>query len=43
MITASEYLKKEIGKAGSPEREKFKEKSYAYYLSEILKSRKKQL
>ena len=43
MLTASKYLKKEIGKVGSPEREKFKEESYAYYLSEILKTRRKQL
>lgn len=43
MITASEYLKKEIGKEGSPDREKFRQDSYAYYLSEILKSRRKQL
>ncbi|MBK7811502.1 MAG: helix-turn-helix transcriptional regulator [Saprospiraceae bacterium] len=43
MITASEYLKKEIGKEGSPDREKFRQESYAYYLSEILKSRRKQL
>lgn len=43
MQTASKYLKKEIGKEGSPEREKFKDESYAYYLCEILKSRRKQL
>jgi len=43
MLTASKYLTKEIGEEGSPEREKFKEESYAYYLSEILKSRRKQL
>lgn len=43
MITARKYLKIEIGNEGSPEREKFKEESYAYYLSEILKSRRKQL
>jgi ribosome-binding protein aMBF1 (putative translation factor) len=43
MITVKEYSKKDIGEIGSPEREKFKEESYAYYLSEILKSRRKQL
>ncbi len=43
IITAKEFLKKEIGDCGSHEREKFKEESYAYYLSEILRSRRKQL
>lgn len=43
MITAKEYLTKEIGETGSPEREKFKEDAYVYYLSEILKTRRKQL
>ena len=40
---ASEFLNKEVGKEGSEKREKFKEDAYSYYLSEILKSRRKQL
>jgi len=43
MITASEYLRKQVGEVGSPERDKFTEEAYAYYLCEILKSRRKQL
>ncbi len=40
---ASEILNKEVGEEGSEKREKFKEDAYSYYLSEILKSRRKQL
>ena len=40
---ASEILNTEIGEEGSEKREKFKEEAYSYYLSEILKTRRKQL
>ena len=43
LLTAKEYLSKEIGKEGSKARETFNEKAYSYYLSEILKSRRKEL
>lgn len=43
LITADEYLSEKVGKQGSNEREKHNEKAYSYYLSEILKSRRKEL
>ena len=43
LITAEEYLSKKIGKEGSVERTMHREKAYSYYLSEILKSRRKEL
>ncbi len=43
LITAAEFLNNEIGPINSPERERFKNEAYAYYLSEILKQRRKQL
>ncbi len=43
LIEASEILDKEFGKEGSKTRNKFKEDSYTYYLSEILRSRRKEL
>lgn len=43
LVTANEFLNKEVGPVGSTERQKFKEEAYAFYLSEILKSRRKQL
>ena len=42
-IEASKYLDKKYGKKGTKTREDFTEKAYAYYLSEILKSRRKEL
>jgi DNA-binding XRE family transcriptional regulator len=42
-ITAEEYLSEKIGKRGSARREEHREKAYAFYLSEILKSRRKEL
>lgn len=42
-IDGKAYLDKKIGKEGSQEREQFKEEAYTYYLSEILKSRRKEL
>ena len=43
LLEASELLDKEFGKEGTKSRNKFKEKAYAYYLSEILRSRRKEL
>ncbi len=41
--TAEEILNKSYGKPGTKKREKFREEAYAYYLSEILKSRRLEL
>lgn len=41
--TANEILDKKYGKSGTTKRKKFTEKAYAYYLSEILKERRKEL
>lgn len=43
LINGNELLDKEYGKEGSESRNKFKEEAYTYYLSEILKSRRKEL
>jgi len=43
VIDGETYLDKKIGKEGSLEREQFKEEAYTYYLSEILKNRRKEL
>lgn len=43
VIYGKDYLDKKIGKEGTLEREKFKEEAYTYYLSEILKNRRKEL
>lgn len=43
LIDASELLDQEFGKEGSESRNKFKEEAYIFYLSEILKSRRKEL
>ncbi len=40
---ASAILNEQIGEEGTKSRENFKDKAYSYYLSEILKSRRKQL
>ncbi len=42
-IDGAKYLDDQYGKLGSKSREEFKEKAYAFYLSEILKSRRKEL
>jgi len=41
--SANKILDKKFGKTGSKKREKFREEAYAFYLSEILKDRRKQL
>jgi len=41
--TASKILDKKYGKKGSKKRDKFREQAYAFYLSEILKDRRKEL
>lgn len=41
--TAKELLAEEFGEEGTETRKKFKEEAYAYYLSEILKSRRLEL
>lgn len=41
--TARELLDEEFGKQGSKKRTAFKKEAYAYYLSEILKSRRLEL
>lgn len=41
--TANQILDKKYGKIGSESRGKFTEKAYAFYLSEILKERRKEL
>ena len=43
LIKGEDYLSVKIGKQGSAERENHREKAYAFYLSEILKSRRKEL
>ena len=43
LINANELLNKEFGIEGSATRNKFKEEAYTFYLSEILKSRRKEL
>lgn len=43
LLTAEELLEKESGIKGSEQRENFKEKAYSFYLSEILKERRKEL
>lgn len=43
LINANELLDQEFGKEGSASRNKFKEEAYTFYLSEILKSRRKEL
>jgi ribosome-binding protein aMBF1 (putative translation factor) len=43
LITAKEFLEKEIGPEHSCIRERFRNEAYNYYLSEILKKRRKQL
>jgi DNA-binding XRE family transcriptional regulator len=43
LINGNELLDKEFGKEGSSSRNKFKEEAYTFYLSEILKSRRKEL
>lgn len=43
VIDGKDYLDEKIGKEGSIERENFKEEAYTYYLSEILKNRRKEL
>ena len=43
IITAKEFLEKEIGPEHSCIRERFRNKAFAYYFSEILKERRKQL
>jgi len=41
--TANEILDKKYGMKGSKSRDKFSERAYSYYLSEILKERRKEL
>ena len=41
--TAKQILDKKYGKEGTPSRNKFNEESYAFYLSEVLKYRRKEL
>ena len=41
--TASEILDAKYGKEGTKSRNKFNEESYAFYLSEVLKYRRKEL
>jgi DNA-binding XRE family transcriptional regulator len=41
--TASQILDKKYGKIGTESREKFTEEAYAFYLSVILKDRRKEL
>ncbi len=41
--TANQILDKKYGKIGSKSRAKFSNKAYAFYLSEILKERRKEL
>jgi len=43
LTTAKQLLDKEFGKKGTNSRKKFQEESYAFYLSEILKSRRLEL
>ena len=43
LLEASDLLDQEFGKEGTETRHKFKEEAYTYYLSEILKSRRKEL
>ena len=43
VIDGESYLDKKIRKEGSLEREQFKEEAYTYYLSDILKNRRKEL
>jgi ribosome-binding protein aMBF1 (putative translation factor) len=43
VIDGGTYLDKKVGKEGTLDRELFKEEAYTYYLSEILKNRRKQL
>ncbi len=43
LIEASELLDKEFGEEGTSTRNKFKEEAYTFYLTEILKSRRKEL
>ncbi len=43
LIDASTLLDKEFGKEGTSSRNQFKEEAYTYYLSQILKSRRKEL
>ena len=40
---AGKILDKKYGKKGSKKRDKFREEAYAFYLSEILKDRRKEL
>ncbi|MDA8692619.1 helix-turn-helix transcriptional regulator [Saprospiraceae bacterium] len=41
--TANQILNIKYGKKGTPLREKYTEEAYAFYLSEILKARRKEL
>ena len=43
IYSASDILDNQIGSEGTAEREKFKKEAYFFYLSEILKDRRKQL
>ena len=43
LINANELLDQEFGEEGTTSRNKFKEEAYTFYLSEILKSRRKEL
>ena len=42
-FNANELLDQEFGEEGTTSRNKFKEEAYTFYLSEILKSRRKEL
>jgi len=42
-INAKDLIAKRYGKAGSKEREQFKEDAFAYYFGEIIKHRRKEL
>ena len=42
-INAKDLIAKRYGKAGSKEREQFKEDAFAYYFGEIIKNRRKEL
>jgi ribosome-binding protein aMBF1 (putative translation factor) len=43
LVSSKSYLDQKYGKEGSEGRSSFKEKAYVYYLSEILRNRRKEL
>lgn len=43
LTKAEDYLSTKVGKRGSDTREEHREKAYAFYLSQILKNRRKEL